>query len=253
MLFDMSAFTCTELPAERGAMLCDERWAGELDVAWFDFAHWQARGACEATPAGRGASAFVETPAGPMVLRHYRRGGLAARISRDRYLYTGAARTRSLAEFRLLAALFRAGQRVPRPLAALYRRHGLLYSAAILVERVPGARSLAELFDDADAALFRAVGVAVGTLHARQVWHADLNAHNVLVDPQGRVWLIDFDRARQRGGAGDPAWAMGNLARLRRSLFKLGAPERMREFEPAWRALLHGHSAALHGTTAGAA
>ena len=54
---------------------------------------------------GRGAAWFVDGPFGGAVLRHYLRGGLAARISRDRHLWRGADRMRSFAEFRLLRAL----------------------------------------------------------------------------------------------------------------------------------------------------
>ena len=32
--------------------------------------------------------------------------------------------------------------------------------------------------------------------------HADLNARNILVDAEGSIFLIDFDRARIRRGAG---------------------------------------------------
>src|SRR4029453_11025308 len=59
---------------------------------------------------------------GRWVLRHYRRGGLIAKLSQDSYLWTGAARTRSFAEWRLLAELRRRGLRVPAPIAARYVR-----------------------------------------------------------------------------------------------------------------------------------
>src|SRR6185312_24099 len=60
----------------------------------------------------------------------------------------------------------------------------------------------------------------VGRFHRAGIWHADLNAHNVLVSPAG-LHLIDFDRGRQRAPAA--GWRLANLRRLRRSLLKLGA------------------------------
>ena len=48
--------------------------------------------------------------------------------------------------------------------------------------------------------------------------HVDLNATNVLVTPDGRLWLVDFDRARLGDRAVDPA---PMHARLTRSLAKL--------------------------------
>jgi 3-deoxy-D-manno-octulosonic acid kinase len=60
----------------------------------------------------------------------------------------------------------------------------------------------------------------VARFHRAGVWHADLNAHNVLVTADG-LYLIDFDRGRMR--IPSPAWQQANLQRLRRSLLKLGA------------------------------
>ena len=50
------------------------------------------RGAAACTPStgGRGAACFIEADGRNLVLRHYRRGGLIARLSADRYLWRGA-------------------------------------------------------------------------------------------------------------------------------------------------------------------
>ncbi|HET9819949.1 MAG TPA: lipopolysaccharide kinase InaA family protein, partial [Rhodanobacteraceae bacterium] len=53
-----------------------------------------------------------------------------------------------------------------------------------------------------------------------RVDHADLNAHNILLNAKG-LWLIDFDRGEIR--VTGTAWKLGNLARLKRSLLKVGA------------------------------
>ena len=71
-----------------------------------------------------------------------------------------------------------------------------------------------------DNALATEVGALVARFHRAGVWHADLNAHNVLVT-SGALYLIDFDRGRLRKPA--PRWCRANLRRLRRSLLKLGA------------------------------
>ena len=44
---------------------------------------------------GRGGAWFVDAPFGPSLLRLYLRGGWAAKLSRDQYLWHGASRTRS--------------------------------------------------------------------------------------------------------------------------------------------------------------
>lgn len=220
--------------------------------AWFDSAHWFALGKLDARAGGRGMVAFIETPIGACVLRHYRRGGLAARVSADRYLWAGASRTRAFREFRLLADLANLGVPVSPPVAARYVREGLRYRADLLTRRIDSADTLAERLARAalDPELAQQVGLAIARLHRAKVWHADLNAHNILVDDKGVVWLIDFDRGRVRKPK--LAWQQANLARLRRSLVKLGA-RRQENFDAEfWHPLLAAyHDAMSHsGATA---
>jgi len=165
---------------------------------------------------GRQAAWFVSDRFGDGVLRHYRRGGLVARISDARYVWTGEDRSRSFAEYRLLAQMVDRGLPVPQPLAAGYWRHGLTYSAALLTRRIPGARALAECLASAP---LQDVAAAIVAMHRAGVWHADLNVFNIMVDQQGKVWLIDFDRSRA-GGVSDSA-RDANLQRLARSLRKV--------------------------------
>ncbi len=203
---------------DASAILCDASIAAQVDDDWFDPAHWQSG----AVAGGRGAAWQVYTPAGAAVLRHYRRGGAVARLLGDRYFWNGAERSRPFAEFRLLRHLQALQLPAPRPLAARYRRSGLFYRADLLTHLIPGAQTLAELARDhrLDAALMRQAGAAVAAFHANRVWHADLNAHNVLA-AAGIVHLIDFDRGELRASRQD--WPQQNLERLRRSLLKVGA------------------------------
>ena len=195
--------------------------AQRFDPDWFDAAHWQARGA-QSTRGGRGSALYIDAPFGRCVLRHYRRGGMVARIMADRYLWTGAERTRSFAEFRLLAELHGRGLRVPAPMAARYRRQGVHYRADLITRRIDDAITLAELVASArcNADVAARVGGTVAEFHAAGACHADLNAHNVLLVGED-VWLVDFDRGQLRPPA--RTWQLANLARLRRSLLKLGA------------------------------
>lgn len=169
------------------------------------------------TRGGRQAAWFVEGEFGAGVLRQYRRGGLIARISRDAYIWRGAEATRCFAEFRIMTCLHTAGLRVPEPLAAAYWRHGPLYRAALLTRRIPDARPLADLLDRAP---LPHIAQAICAMHRAGVWHADLNAYNILIDPATEVWLIDFDRATL--GRLTPAGREANLQRLARSLRKVG-------------------------------
>ncbi len=221
-----------------GAILYDAALGVAPDDTWFEREHWTAAGRAETASGGRGGVAFVETPAGACALRHYHRGGWAARLSRDRYVWTGAERTRAFREFRLLARLAERGLPVAAPVAARYVRHGAAYRADLLTRRVVAAHTLAQRLAERrlGGALAHRVGGTIARFHAAQVWHADLNAHNVLVDADDAVWLIDFDRGRVR--APNAAWRRANLRRLRRSLDKLGA-RAVADFDAQfWRPLL---------------
>ena len=52
--------------------------------------------------AGRGNTMFVGNVPRQFVLRHYMRGGLVGKVIRDTYIFSGADKTRSFMEWRLL-------------------------------------------------------------------------------------------------------------------------------------------------------
>jgi 3-deoxy-D-manno-octulosonic acid kinase len=226
-----------------GAILFDRSQLRQPDPAWFDPAHW-GEAAQRVGSGGRGGAWFIHMgEGGDAVLRHYLRGGWMARVSRDRHLWRGIHRVRSFAEYRLLRELRVRKLPVPLPFAAWYRREGMHYQAAILMQRLPGVRSLAELAVAGEAP-WAAAGALVARFHRGGLDHADLNAHNLLFDPEDRGWMIDFDRSHLRIPA--TGWHDANLARLQRSLRKLagadgqaaadaGFGELRAAYDAAWR------------------
>ncbi len=228
----------------RGAMLYDASCIGQPRDEVFDAGYWHARGALEQAAGGRGTIAFVREGERRWVLRHYRRGGLVARFLDDAYLWTGAERTRSFAEWRLLRRLRDWGLPVPRPVAARYARSGLFYRADLLTEELPTrttlAMALAASAMDSDS--WRAIGRCIAALHARGVHHADLNAHNLLLGSDGAVFVLDFDRGRVRARG---AWEGAVLERLRRSLDKVTTGLPAGRFDAsAWQWLVQGYTEA---------
>ncbi|MBE2212070.1 MAG: 3-deoxy-D-manno-octulosonic acid kinase [Xanthomonadaceae bacterium] len=207
-----------------GAIVFDPSALPQTPVpGWFDAAHW-GDAAHVVGSGGRGAAWFIDAPWGAMVLRRYLRGGLIARFSHDRYVWRGEAPVRSFAEFRLLQTLHAMGLPVPRPLAAAYWRDGRRYRAAILLERIIDVQSFGHrALDDAASAPWAESGALIARFHRAGLDHPDLNAHNLLFDDDGNGWMIDFDKARLRDPV-ESGWRRANLARLHRSLHKLGGP-----------------------------
>ena len=124
-------------------------------------------------------------------------------------------------QFRLLADVHARGLPVPRPLAVRYRRTGLWYRCDLMTARLPAAESMAERLTGAplDSDTWVAIGHAIRRLHDHGVYHADLNAHNVLLSDAGDVYFVDFDRGSLREPA--PGWQRQNMRRLYRSLRKI--------------------------------
>lgn len=213
----------------------------EPTPALFDPRAWQTAARVTPAGAGRGAAWFISDGARELVLRGYRRGGAVGRLVHDWYLFTGARRTRPAREWRMLVFLESRDLPAPRPVAAQYVRSGLVYRADMLTERLAGTRSLSEhlVRRPLDAAHWRDIGHTVRMFHDAGVWHADLNAHNILLGADGRTYLIDFDRARLRSPG---TWRQANLDRLARSLRKLAAQTAPFHFTGAeWEALLAGY------------
>ncbi len=226
-------------PLTTGALIFDaSRWSPEQATRAFD-----GDAGVEAAQRGRGGVRFLQLPFAEAVLRRYRRGGMAARISEDWYFWRGAEATRPFREFRLTAQLFSDGLPVPRPLAARYVRSGLGYRAALITERIAHAETLANRLAAGDLIDWLLVGRTIARFHRRGLWHADLNAHNVMIgDEKGAAWLIDLDRGVLRSP--DAVSAQDNLDRLQRSLFKLDVQERIKDFSTnAWPQLLAGYRA----------
>lgn len=235
----MTAIVEQFLPVSSGGILYDAARMRKPQAAQFTRDYWSARGALEEFAGGRGSVSALRTQDGDWILRHYRRGGFAARISSDRYVWTGAHRTRSFREWRLLAALFGQGLPVPPPVAARFERAGALYRADIITVRLPNARTLAEIIAERelDGAAWRHVGRTIGRFHAAGVHHADLNANNIMLVGE-EVYLLDFDRGRIRARG---SWESAVIARLRRSLEKLKAQRPAMSFgEREWQLLLAG-------------
>ena len=243
-------------PVTRG-----ETWAFAVPAAlpWLDdvlnsrrtLHAWAGEHPDRTTLQGRGDVYSVPAPApGPdasprWVVRHYYRGGLLARHLRDRYLAVGDPRP--VLEARAATEARKRGIPTPSVVAGAVYQGGMFYRADLVTEEIPHAADLAHVLFADDALVdpetaLTAAGALVRRLEVAGVFHPDLNAKNILLQPLeggARAHLVDLDRCCPRV-AGVPAPAYPMRRRLERSLRKTEA--RAGRFLPdgAWSALHRG-------------
>lgn len=197
----------------------------EVDEAWFEPGHWQRYKAVVGESKGRNTTYFIahkraDNSTLNMVLRHYYRGGLVRKFSDDKFVYTGLRQTRSVKELTMLTAMCDLGLPVPKPVAARVVKSGLSCSNDILIETIPNTKDgynhlkSSPLSDE----VWLRIGTTIKQFHQAGVYHSDLNIHNILIDTNGKVFLIDFDNCQFRPNP--DKWSQNNILRLRRSLDK---------------------------------
>ena len=191
----------------------------QFELSYFEPAFWQQQGLVTGHSSGRNTVWFVQQQGKQAVLRHYYRGGLVGKLNKDIFWPQPEVLSRAMAEFRLLWQMWHWGLPVPRPCAAHYQRRNFGYSADILIERIEGATDLAQLLlqQALKSEQWQQVGAMIARFHRHGVFHSDLNCHNLLLDAQGRAWIVDFDKCGVRPG---DDWKPLNLERLLHSLRK---------------------------------
>ncbi len=180
-----------------------------------------------------------------LVLRHYYRGGLVAKLVRDWYVGLRLENTRAFREWCLLRTMKNLCLPVPTPVAARVIKSTFFYRADLVTVQLENSETLADYL--MQAALndyhWRKIGVCIKRFHSHHIFHADLNARNILLKRDSpdefEIYLIDFDRGAVRSGV---AWQSENLARLQRSLEKFKRRNTGFYFDSAnWRCLLDGY------------
>lgn len=172
-------------------------------------------------PQGRGNIYAFEYNNLKLILRHYHRGGIPAKLIDDRYLWPGVEKTRPMRELEMLSAMHRFGLPVPYPAAARINKNGLSYRADIVTVLIPEAETLSSSLMVAPLSeeKWQCIGATIKQFHEHNCYHADLNAHNIMLDKHDGIYLIDFDKSKINTTSG--RWQASNLERLKRSLEKL--------------------------------
>lgn len=180
---------------------------------------WQTQDALTGQAEGRGTTYFFQHKENEYVLRHYRRGGLIGKILSDQYFYTGIEQSRAWQEFKLLQHMQTLKLSCPTPIAAMLKKNGLHYQADIISTKIPHAQDLHHILLETGLSsdIWQKIGQTIAEFHHHQIYHHDLNIHNIMLDAEHGVWLIDFDKCGIKQGQ---SWKNSNMARLKRSFEK---------------------------------
>jgi 3-deoxy-D-manno-octulosonic acid kinase len=231
------------LPTQTAITLSD------INSRWFDASYWQSKDRISGQSKGRNITWFIKAPskAAKMdwVLRHYYRGGLVSKISTDNYFFNGLTKTRAYLEVELLQEMIKLKLPVPKPIAARVIKNGFFYCADLLMEKLEGEDLVHRLKKEGLAeSVWNNIGKTIANFHNHGIYHADLNAHNILLDNNNNVWLIDFDRCQKR--ALQNQWQMSNMNRLLRSFSKERNIDNSIQFQDSdWLFLKNGYNSVI--------
>ncbi len=211
--------------------------------------YWQQNNAVTGSAQGRGTTWFVaysdiDNTQHDWVLRHYYRGGLIGKLIKDSYWFTGIEKTRAACEFSLLQHMQTLQLPAPEPIAYRIIRHGLTYQADLLSTRIQQAQDLVGILSKQalSESLWLNIGSTIKQFHDHNIYHHDLNSHNILINDDKQVFLIDFDRGELRNNPANTAWKQANMQRLQRSFLKeLNKLTQFHFTDENWQALMNGY------------
>lgn len=200
---------------------------------------------------GRGTVYYksLSTHAGNInvVVKQYRRGGLVRHLNKNLYWHSHYDQSRAWLEFELLVKMTTMGLPVPMPVAGRAEKKFLQWHQATIITReIEQSVTLADCLkqraaDAGDHSVWNKVGETIKRFHSASIFHADLNASNILVTQNDEIYLIDFDKGRYLP-ASKTDWKTSNLDRLQRSLLKYqGLNDHFQYSGENWAALIAGY------------
>lgn len=145
---------------------------------------------------GRGQTLLYSKDGRELVLRHYKRGGFFGKIVKDRFFIFESNAHRALDEFKLLDYMLSKGLPVPKPVIAREIRSTLSVTQDIVIERLNGYKDLSYVISKRELteAEYTNIGKTIYLFFKENIFHTDLNIRNILINEEGKVAIIDFDK-----------------------------------------------------------
>jgi 3-deoxy-D-manno-octulosonic acid kinase len=222
----------------------DDIRVSQMTVDLFQLQNWANAEIVPGYSGGRGTTLFVSHEGQDWALRHYHRGGVVGRFLRDQFIWLGELRTRPFLEWDLLAEVQKDGLPAPAPVAARYVRTGAWYTADLITLRLPGVIPFSNRLQQGPVSpeVWQKVGRCIGRFHVAGYFHADLSTHNLQIDSEDNVFLLDFDRGAKLT---EGSWRERNLARLLRSCHKISEDGSVSFGQTDWAELMQGYKTEL--------
>lgn len=186
-----------------------------------DLAKSQGNKRITALNGGRGGAFIFIQDEDKYVIKHYLRGGFAAKLLDDQYIWTGEKNTRPYIEIKVTHYAYQNGLPVAQPVAYCIKKSGLFYQASIITRFFENQGTLADILSrqELEEQQWEQLARWILKMHDLKINHADLNANNILIGKDMNFTLIDFDKAKIESTSG--YWQQNNIDRLLRSLQKI--------------------------------
>ena len=149
------------------------------------------------TRGGRGQTLlFTNKAAHSLVLRHYFRGGLMGKFFKDYFFIFEKHSHRAFDEYNLLNFMHKNGLNVPKAIIAREIYCGLYLRQDIVIEQIKNSNDLANIICERHLTNIELenIGKCINKMFSLNIDHTDLNLRNILLDDNGKVYLIDFDK-----------------------------------------------------------
>ena len=167
-----------------------------------DVSQYESNGKVVQVFIGRGRTYLVNDQEGRrVIIRHYYRGGMMAKLLKDKFLCFSATADRSVQEYDLLLRMRAMGLHVPTPVLARVTRNGLFVKNDIITKEITGARNIGKILSE-----------------RRLADEEILKIGDLLLDGADNPWICDFDKCEMTSIT--PRRYNEMVARLKRSFDK---------------------------------
>ena len=164
---------------------------------YFDISYIKSSCTDIKTRGGRGQTLlFTNKESNSLVLRHYFRGGLMGKCFKDYFFIFEKHAHRAFDEYNLLNFMYKNGLNVPKAIIAREISYGFYLRQDIVIEQIEKSNDLANIICERHLTNteLKNIGKCINKMFSLNIDHTDLNLRNILLDNNGKVYLIDFDK-----------------------------------------------------------